>query len=179
MSGPGKGRYTTYVPVSSTRNDLLRKLFNANAPNNQGVFYGKLDQTDNSAAAAAAVVTATAPVKNGVGGLIPSDGHQVGDAQMFPTGVELGFGNSPDLPKDVSWKNPGDPANAYVPDITSPGPGKTNPLDKSVDPKITIADLKPNYIPGAPDTGTADPAKVSQTINAPIGKDLTMGKSSV
>jgi len=55
--------------------------------------------------------------------------------------VQRGYGNSPDVTK-VKWTNPGDPANPYAPDITSPGPGLTDGKDKSVDPKIAIADLQ-------------------------------------
>jgi hypothetical protein len=182
----GQGKYTTYVPVSSTRNTLLRKLFNAKASNGAGVFYGKLDQADNGDAAKAAVASATAPVVNGIGGLLPKGGNQSGDPQMFPTGVSLSYGNAPDV-SAVAWKNPGDPANPYVPDITSPGPGKTDPLDKDADPSISYSDLKPNYKPGTDadsttkrieGTGTTSPSVTSPSVASPIG-DLTMGKSSV
>ena len=179
MSGPGTGRYTTYVPIASPRNKLLSDLFNSKASNDAGAFYGKVDETDNSKAASAAVATATSKVVNGVGGVVPSDGMQVGDSAMFPMGVDLTFGNAP-VVTDVKWKNPGDPANPYVPDLSSPGPGKTSPLDKNSDPKLGIADLKPNYIPGAPDTGTVSPSTTSPVLGAPpIAKPLVMGKSSV
>lgn len=181
MAGPGTGRYTTYVPVASDRNTLLRELFNAKADNNAGVFYGKVDQTDNIDAAKAAVLRATEKVNAaGVGGLLPSDGLQAGDSSMFPTGVKLGYGDAPTL-ADVKWANAGDPANPYVPDLSSPGPGKTSPKDKSADPGISIQDIKgATYIPGAPDTGTVSPSATSGLISAPpIGRELTKGKSSV
>jgi len=190
MSGPGKGRYTTYVPIASTRNSLLWKLFNGNAANESGVFYKDNNPSNNDVAASAVVARATAKVENGVGGLIPASGLQAGDAQMFPSGVDLSYGNSPDI-STVGWVNPGDPANAYVPDVSSPGAGpagapgqigqlRADPLDKNVNPKIDVADLKPNYMPGAPGTGTKSPSETSSNIGSgPIGKDLSMGKSSV
>ena len=180
MSGPGKGRYTTYVPVASARNTLLRKLFNNKAPNGAGVLYGDPEQTDNAKAAEAAVARATAKVAGGVGGITPEDGLQAGDAGMFPTGVDLSWGNAPNL-ADVKWKNAGDPANAYVPDVSSPGPGKTQGVEKDADPGLTVTDFKgETYIPGAPGTGTASPNSTSTVVGtSPIGKDLTKGKSSV
>ena len=180
MSSPGSGRYTTYVPVASARNTLLNRLFNAKAPNDRGAFYGKVDETDNSKAAAAAVARATANVVNGVGGIIPADGQQAGDPGMFPTGVKLGYENAPDL-TEVKWKSAGDPAIPYAPDVSSPGPGRTLGTDKDVDPKLTIADLKnETYVPGAPDTGTASPSTTSITLGSPsIGRPLVKGKSSI
>ena len=180
MSGPGKGRYTTYVPTSSTRNTLLWKLFNKKAPNDAGVFYGGQEPSNNVAAAAAAVARATADVTNGVGGLTPANGQQVGDAGMFPNGVDLSFGNAPNL-SDVKWRNAGDPANSFAPDVSSPGPGKTSGLDKSENPELSIKDFKgETYVPGAPDTGTTSPSTTSEKLGtAPIGKDLEKGKSSV
>lgn len=181
MAGPGTGRYTTYVPVASNRNTLLRNLFNARASNNAGVFYGKVDETDNIKAAEAVRVTAGLKVNDkGVGGLLPSDGKQAGDSSMFPTGVDLSFGQAPNL-ADVAWKAPGDPANSYVPDLSSPGPGRTQGVEKDADPKITIADVKgETYVPGAPGTGTTSPTATSTTLgSSPIGKALEKGKSSV
>lgn len=181
MAGPGTGRYTTYVPVASNRNTLLRNLFNARASNNAGVFYGKVDETDNIKAAEAARETANAKVNGaGVGGVIPSDGKQVGDSSMFPTGVDLSFGQAPNT-ADVKWKAAGDPANAYTPDLSSPGPGKTLGVEKDADPKITVSDIKgDSYVPGAPGTGTTSPTATSTTIGtSPIGKALEKGKSSV
>lgn len=171
-----KGKYTTYVPPASPKNAFLRKLFNAKA-GDQAIFYGTLDQSDNIAASAAAVARGTAKVVNGVGGVFPSDGIQQGDLGMFPTGVRLDFSDSPNL-ADVKWNVPGDPANPYVPDITSPGPGKTEGLDKNEDPQIAISDLKDNYVPGAPGTTTTSPSTTSPNVGSPpIDKDLTLGKS--
>lgn len=200
MSGPGKGRYTTYVPKASARNARLNKLFNEQAENDAGVLYGAPGQTNNSEAAKAAVARAVAPVVNGVGGLIPSDGRQVGDPDMFPAGVNLAYGDAPDVSK-VEWKQNSDairvniygdaaveaggPANAYSPDPTSPGAGpagsiNVDPLSKDADPGISIDDMKPGYIPGAPGTGTTNPSVTSKGLGtSPFAKDLIPGKSSV
>ena len=130
------GRYTTYVGgVQTAAHSLLSKLFPA------GPFAAQLSNGDETKAQAQVQATATAKVVNGVGGLQPSDGVQAGDLGMFPQGVPLGFGASPDVTM-VKWTNPGDPANPYAPDITSPGPGLTDGKDKNVDPKISVADIK-------------------------------------
>lgn len=180
MSGPGSGRYTNYVPPASSRNKLLSDLFNAKA-GEAGKIYGAAYQTDPAAAASAAVASATANVdSSGKGGLFPEDGRQAGDAQMFPQGTNLNFSDAPNT-ADVKWKASGDPANAFVPDISSPGPGKTSPLDKNADPKIGVSDVKGDaYVVGAPDTGTASPSATSPSLGlSPITKSLVMGKSSV
>lgn len=177
MSGPGKGRYTTYVPTSSPRNTLLWKLFNKKAPNDSGVFYGGQEPSNNVAAAAAVVSRATSNVSNGVGGMFPTDGKQSGDPGMFPTGVDMSYGKAPNL-ADVEWKNPGDPANPYTPDISSPGPGRTLGIDKDVDPSLSASDFKPNYVPAAPGTGTVSPNSTSSVVGvSPITKVLEPGKS--
>jgi len=183
MSGPGKGRYTTFVTKASARNSLLWKLFNKKAPNDAGVFYGSQEPSDNAKAAEAALARATAEVKDGVGGLSPEKGRQAGDPGMFPTGVDLSYGGtdslSPPNVNEISWKNPGDPANGFVPDISSPGPGKAGPLDKDQNPSVSPEDIKPNYIPGAPGTGTKSPSETSPVLAKTLGKNLEKGKSSV
>lgn len=185
MSGPGKGRYTTYVPVSNDRNKLLWKLFNGKA-GTRGQIYGTEEQSsDNSKAASVVLARATAPVNaEGVGGLLPSNGVQVGDPAIFSANggkVNLNFSGAPDTTK-VSWKNPGDPANAYVPDITSPGPGapgevRTEGVQKDVNPKLDIDDIKDKFVAGA---GTRSPTETSTNVGlGPLGKDLTQGSSTI
>jgi len=176
MSGPGQGRYTTYVPNASDKNKMLSKLFNERSPNGRGEIYGAAYQTDPAAAAKSTVDRATANVTNGVGGVIPADGIQTGDINMFPTGVNLNFEGGPNT-GDVKWQNPGDPANGYVPDLSSPGAGRTDPTQKDVDPGIKPADVKPNYVAGTLGSGTQAPSALS--VKSPIGKNLVMGKSSV
>jgi len=197
MGKPGSGRYTTYVPVASDRNTLLRKLFNKQA-GNSAVFYGAIDQTNNSDAAQAIVNTATANavVVNGkyITGIFPKDGKQYGDTDMFPQGVNLSYGGAPDTTK-VSWSNSADsikssftgapveaggPANPYVPDITSPGPGKTDGTQKETDPGIKSTDIKPNFDPTNPSVNTKSPAAASVTLGTTsLGEALLPGKSSV
>lgn len=138
------GRYTTYVGgVATDAHKLLAKLFPASAayPTMQAM-QGDLPAGNEAAAQAVIQKNATANVDaTGVGGLRPANGLQQGDLGMFPTGVQSGYGGSPDV-ATVKWQNAGDPANPYAPDITSPGPGKTDGKDKNVDPKISIQDLQ-------------------------------------
>lgn len=141
------GRYTSYVGggAATTAHKLLVKLF-PDSP-----FAAQIANGDEKGAQAIVIAEATANVTNGVGGLQPANGIQAGDLGMFPAGVDLSFGYTvgvvpPNSPPDVStvvWQNPGDPANPYVPDITSPGPGLTDGTDKSVDPGISAADINP------------------------------------
>ena len=181
MSGPGKGRYTTYVPVASDKNKLLWKLFNGRA-GSRGQIYGTEEQSsDNSKAASVVLARATAPVNaKGVGGLFPSDGVQVGDADMFSSNggkVDLNFKDAPNTAA-VSWKKPGDPANAYVPDITSPGPERTEGVQKDVNPGISTVDVKGDkFVPGP---GVASPNSTSTNVGlGPLGKNLTQGSSTI
>ncbi len=183
MSGTGK--YTKYAPTATPAHQLLDKLFTSKDPIKQSPVQGLVGK--ETTARAAVVALATAPVVNGVGGLQPSDGVQQGDAAVFPQGVNLDFSGKlasiqpPDTAEgaDVVWKNPGDPANSYVPDITSPGPGKTDGLDKDVDPKIEAKDIKPNYVPGAPGTGTRSPTDTDAKLVATekLGTSAPLGDS--
>lgn len=187
MSAPGKGRYTTYVPAATTtsagsRYALLWKLFNQKANElRTGIasFYGESSnpQTENGKAAEAVVKRA----RDNQNGLLPESGTQSGDLGMFPTGVDLTYGKSPDL-TGVTWKNPGDPANPYVPDVTSPGPGdpgtvRVDGLDKNSNPDISPRVIKPSYNPGGEGSGTRSPSQ--ENIAVPIGDSLTPGKSSI
>jgi hypothetical protein len=77
-----------------------------------------------------------------------------------------------------SVTNSGGPANPYTPDMSSPGPGKTDGVDKSVDPEIKAEDIKPNYVPGGPNTGTKNPADYAKKIAAQVlGVKSKMGSS--
>lgn len=127
------GKYTTYVGgVATDNHTLLAKLFPAGAdyPTMQklqvALQAGK--ETDAQALIAA---NATANVDaSGVGGLVPINGQQQGDLGMFPTGVKLGYGDSPDVSK-VKWAKAGDPASPYIPDVRSPDPGTGQPLNSA------------------------------------------------
>lgn len=197
MSGPGKGRYTAYVPdVSNTniskRYTRLWSLFNGTA-GDRGSLYGATStgpQMSNATAASEAVKIAKAI-------FLPS-GVQAGDAAIFPGGVDLSYGKAPDLTK-VKWDDKvnrlniaggaattfGSPAIPYAPDISSPGPGapgqvKTDGIDKDTDPKLSVESFKPGYVPGAPGTGTTSPDVTSKNVGlGPLGNTLTMGSSTV
>lgn len=158
---PGVGKYTKYAPAASDKNLLLSKLFSS-SPTAQ--FVGK----ENEARQATVAIAKTH--------LTPA--HAEGDASVYPTGVDLTFSGSPSA-EDVKWSAPGDPANGYVPDLSSPGPGKTNALDKDVDPNIKASDIKPAYTPGSPGTGTrASSAAAAKLVAANmLGVNLKMGDS--
>lgn len=179
MSG-GSGKYTTYAPLLTDAHTLLDKLFKCNDPTKAPPTQGLVGK--ESDARAAILKLATAPVNAaGVGGVSPSDGQQRGDANMYPTPVDLNFGNSPDITK-VKWTNAGDPANPYAPDISSPGPGKTEGTDKSTDPGLSPDLLKTaigetgGFVPSA---NTNDPSTTGPAIagSNKLGTPGTPGKS--
>lgn len=140
----GQGKYTTYAPPASSKNDLLNKLFKSDdavqAPPTQDLVGKENDARQLFVTIGKAALQPTV---------------QQGDPGHFPAGVSMDYsgGNATIQPPntaeggDVTWQNPGDPANSYIPDITSPGPGKTDGLDKDQNPDIAIADLDPNYVP--------------------------------
>lgn len=147
----GSGKYTQYAPPQNAKNTLLNKLFRGDsttAPVTQDLVGKEIAAKDAIVAIAQALLKPT---------------HQAGDLGHFPSGVDLSYGGAPKT-QDVEWKLAGDPANAYAPDQSSPGPGKTEGSDKSVNPDIGVSDLKPNYVPAAPDTGTKSPASTSGKV---------------
>lgn len=175
---PGSGKYTTYAPALTDAHTLLNKLFHSSdaveVPPTQDLV-GK-----ETEARAAVIATATAKVDaNGVGGLVPSDGVQAGDLGMFPNGVDLSFQgtvglNPPNLPPDVStvkWTKAGDPATPYFPDVSSPGPGRTEGIDKDVDPKLAVSDVKPTY----PNPGTTEDTRNPIAAAPLVYKAATLG----
>jgi hypothetical protein len=186
---PGKGKYTTYVTPKSPRRTFFETMFKGNATI-QPQFYG-LDQD-------AAVVAATVE-GNGILRAGDTKGIQAGDPGHFPAGVDMTYNgkksaiSAPDTlaGKDGAWKKAGDPANSYVPDISSPGPGKTEGVDKDVDPKLGVKDLGaglslPNqpshlegYVPDGPNTGTRNPVTTSSKMYEAntLGSDVALGKS--
>lgn len=168
---PGQGKYTTYAADASSNHTLLGRLFKGNStvPNPQEGLVGK------EADARAQVIERAKAFLN--------PAHQTGDTAIFPSGVNLDFsgvqdGSTPPNLEDVKWKNPGDPANGYAPDVSSPGPGLTEGTSKDVDPELSVEDLKgAGYVPGAPGTGTASPDKTSPTVSAAteLGEQTSMG----
>lgn len=152
MSGTGK--YTTYAPPADDKNTLLNKLFHSADATEKPIVQDLVGKETDAREAIVAIAKAQ---------LQPS--HQAGDLGHFPSGVDLDFKNAPKL-EDVKWANAGDPANSYVPDVSSPGPGKTDGKDKATDPDIKTTDLKPNYVPGAPGTGTKSPSAANAKVVA-------------
>lgn len=168
---PGQGKYTVYAPVASARNTLLNKLFRGNTTvtNPEVDLVGKeTDAREQVVARAKEFLTVE---------------KQQGDPGLFPNGVNLGYTGDqngvsvPDLTK-VVWDSAGDPANAYMPDPTSPGPGTTDPLAKSSDPEISVEDIKGGgYVEGGPGTGTKSPSKTSPSVrdSVELGKQTELG----
>lgn len=163
MGTPGSGRYTTYVPVNSNKNNLLRKLFKGSID-----IYGSNAQGNNAVAATAAVAKRN-EVVNGQG-----------DIDFWgPNGVSLSYGTAPNT-TEVEWSKAGDPANPYVPDLSSPGAGKTDGVDKDVDPGLLTTDIKPNFDPNNPSVNTTSPSATSPRLGTTsLGENLQGGKSSV
>lgn len=163
----GQGKYTKYAPDASGKNTLLDRLFKGNSAVSSpfAELTGKEEDARLQTLARAKEL------------LSPADGIQQGDPGHFPAGVNMNYTGdpngieSPDLDK-VKWESAGDPANAYAPDISSPGPGLTDPSSKDVDPEVSVVDLKgPGYVPGAPGTGTKSPSKTAEAIkdNSELG----------
>jgi hypothetical protein len=127
------GKYTTYVGgVATDAHKLLSKLFPASSdyPTMQAL---QAALTAGKEVDAQNVVKANAIANvdaSGVGGLLPANGIQQGDMGMFPTGVRLGYGDSPVIPS-VAWSKAGDPASPYIPDIRSPDPSTGQPLNSA------------------------------------------------
>lgn len=158
---PGNGKYTTYAPVANSKNALLAKLFKDGPTAN---LVGK-ENDAREAVIAIAKQFLTAPILQG-------------DTGFFPNGVSSNYEQSPDI-TTVQWNNPGDAANGYFPDLSSPGPGKTDGKDKNVDPQLATADVKPNYVVGTPDGGTQSPSTTSAKLSTAteLGEVQTMGDS--
>ena len=154
---PGQGKYTVYAPEANAKNTLLGRLF-PEAPTAE--FVGKENEY-------------RAQVTN-VGSQYLTPDTAIGDPYFGP-GVDLNYGNAPDIlaGADGMWNQPGDPANSFAPDISSPGVGKIDGTDKVSDPNLKASDLKPNYVPGGPSTGTRSPAASAQKIGA-----LVLGSST-
>jgi hypothetical protein len=168
----GLGKYTSYTGLSKPTDQLpkanfLKKLFGSHVTPAEAPPQVVHDPADENGMREDIIAIAKQQLQ-------PS--KQIGDAGYFPAGVDMTYGNNPvgdpnvtNVPVDlaaVTWTTAGDPANPYAPDITSPGPGKTEGSDKNTDPQIKTTDLKPNYVPGAPGTGTKSPVASSAKIVA-------------
>ena len=170
------GRYTQYVGALSAAHTLLGKLFPG------GPFAAQTETGDEKGAQAIVQTAAVAPVDaSGVGGLLPSKGVQSGDPGMFPNGVDLTFAgatvfgsNSPPDVSTVKWTNPGDPANPYIPDPTSPGVG--NAVQQS-NPGISVSDIEAPFVPSTDgsDTSGGFGAFADDTAGSNVANPVTAG----
>ena len=181
MGTPGSGRYTNFTFTSSdtavkTRYTRLATLFNnrsAGMSQLYGIDYEKV--TNNGEAAANVAQAFRKFISQGVG-----------DPQMFPKGVSMIFADSPDIDFNIKFEKIGDPSNAYVPNLASPGP------DQKVNPVVPVAvkttDLKPDLnvqspvqsfnvsVGGNTGVGTANPATTVRSVGlSSVGTNLTLG----
>lgn len=157
----GQGKYTVYAPPANDKNTLMAKLYPA-APTAELV--GK--ETEARVATVDLARTHLTPAV------------QQGDMGYFPQGVQMDYQGAPDL-TTVEWTNAGDPSNGFFPDISSPGPGKTDGTDKDSDPELRTIDVKPNYVVGSPNGGTTSPATTNAKLVAAslLGVPGAMGDS--
>jgi len=161
MGTPGSGRYTAYLPVNSEKTERLSRLFKGGL---QDIYEGAKSNAD----AAAAAVKTLKSVRDGKG-----------DQDMFGNGVSLDYGDAPNT-LEVKWSKPGDPANPYVPDLSSPGPGNTEGIQKDSDPQLNAVDVKTNFDPANPSVNTTSPAATAKRLGTTsLGENLEKGKSSV
>jgi hypothetical protein len=161
----GTGKHTYFNVNNSPKKLLLEKLF----PGNEVIkppFIG----LDREGARLEAVKVANAKLRseetNGVVdtgdpaiGRVDLSYRGGGDSVITPPNTLEGAG-------EVAWSKPGDPATPYFPDIRSPGPGKTEGVDKVGDPGITTKDIKPNFDPDNASENTLSPAKASPDLYA-------------
>lgn len=168
----GEGKYTNYAPPADAagRNERLNKLFKGNAKQSSPyqdlvgkeedvrkallkIAKDKLTPEVQDSGDASVSTFAGAPVRL----------NYTGDANDISV---------PDTKEgaDVVWVQPGDSANAYAPDLRSPGPGQTDaPSAENLqsDPKLSVKDLKgEKYVPGAPGTGTTSPTSTNVKVRS-------------
>ena len=162
MGTPGSGRYTTYLPPTTPKRVYLNKLFKGGM---SALYEGA---TTNAAAAAEAVQRAVTELNKGQG-----------DVDLFGNGISIKFEGAPDT-TEVKWNVAGDPANPYVPDLSSPGPGRTDGVDKDVNPDIKPTDIKFKFDPSNPTVNTTSPSATAERLGTlSLGENLQGGKSSV
>jgi len=172
----GRGRYSNYTPLnvqSAAAYARRYALFNAKAADDKGAFFGS-----DGGNVSKYIETSGKLFEAGVG-----------DLQMFPKGVDFKFGEAPNL-QDTSLGRSGDPANPFMPDVSSPGAvdGAVNidPKAKTGNGSIDVADVKPNYIVAngvvgedAQNLGTQSPSTTSTLVGqSTLLKNLVPGKSN-
>jgi hypothetical protein len=98
-------------------------------------------------------------------GIVNDGGHMFGS-------VNLNFGLSPDL-NTVAVGGEGLPASPYVPNLTSPGPGSTNPNDQREYAGV-LPEKNDNYGFGL---GAVSPAETSPKVASQTIGSYLMGRS--
>jgi len=183
MSGPGKGRYTTFLPPKNSKNNLLAKLYNEKSQN--GNIYVTQGEPTNLTVANAAV-----------GNMLSNLATDISSGKVktyYSQDINLFYGDNSQVPMSAqdpqingnNYKDvPGAPANRYVPNLSSPGGISTKDVvTTNADPVLPNA-LTPDEVLGkvfVSDADTADPQSNSANLQPggylQIGTDLTPGKS--
>lgn len=142
----GQGKYTTFAPLeTSEKTKLLGKLFPSDLA-------GKKHEEVRDMMVEIAKINLQPEVQKGADPLLFNEGK-----------VNLAFGGAPDLTTSDQVGQAGGPANPYMPDISSPGEGKTEGTDKP-GMKIDPSEVKPNLVTGV--GGTKSPSTTSSKIVA-------------
>lgn len=182
MQMPGKGKYTTFNTPASARKSFLERLFKGDGTVSPP-FYG-MDQTAALAEAnkrgndilRAGNFAGSTTAGNDVAHVAKDGVIDTGDSAFGK--VDLAYAGRSDAAaspgqvsppntlegKDVVW-SPGGPANSYVPDISSPGPGKTEGTDKTTNPDVKTTDIKSNFDPAKASVNTASPTSTSGKVH--------------
>lgn len=182
----GKGKYTTYNSPASPRKTFFENLFKGSPfagfdqttaidPSKDGspvkmgndILRGKNFAGDSASGGGVAHTAKDGVVDTGDPSLGKVDltFGAGGDATLSPPNTHEG--------KDVVWTKAGDPSNSYVPDISSPGPGKTEGTDKTTNPNIKTTDIKEHFVDLL---SPSDAGKKLYDSNT-LGGSSTLGKS--
>lgn len=191
----GNGKYTNYAPTASGRNTRLGKLF-VGTSTVKNPFAQFVETGDSEGARLALLNGDGSNFADGAIALLQPDSQDSGNAAVSLFAgqpVNLNYTGDPNgitAPntaegEDVVWAQPGDPANPFMPDLRSPGPGFTEAgpntnMGTAPDAEISDVDeIKPGYIPGAPGTGTASPTTTSAPLRkvAKLGETVPLGTS--
>jgi len=178
---PGTGKYTTYVPEKSDKTKIRNKLFKGSAFTDETNEFLSLEDARKKANENGNNVLRGMSFQAGPAGLVSKDGIvDTGTAGFGKVDLtyqyRADFSSSPEVPDlvKVTWEKAkvsiypnaggtpyGGPANAYVPDISSPGSGKTDGVDKETNPNIAISDIKPGYVVS---DNTKSPSSTAVTV---------------
>lgn len=188
MSGPGKGRYTDFVgipiPGPTSKYSRLHKLFNSSPMTDQkGLLYGSTsisNQTNNSSAAASISETFVSTLKTD-GVLIQTDNKSKPRYFVGTSAVPLPDTSAENF-IDPSKSVAGDPSNAFMPDLASPGAsGVSGSIDVNFErASSTLQDAK-TYKPNITVSSTSIDNKNRQNLGtvSPSLSSPLIGASSV